>query len=67
MPLKLVQELQAVIINEYEALASCGAVGLQRCQQALHARADGCFQALLRHGCRGLPGKHTAQCHCKAA
>ena len=47
MPFKLVDQLQAVIIDDDKALASCGAVGFQRRQQALHAGANCCFQALL--------------------
>ena len=49
MPFKLVEELQAVIVDKDEALASRGTVGLQRRQQALHAGADCCFQALLQN------------------
>ena len=50
MPFELVDQLQAIVVDVDEALASFGAVGLQRRQQALHAGGHRRFQALLQCG-----------------
>ena len=59
MPFKLVKQLQAVVVDEDEALAACGAVGLQRRQQALHTGANGGLQPLLQQSSKVATENHT--------